>query len=81
MTKINSEQLPYMLGGLLYTPAINENIADKILDNSYEYLTSVALCLEDAIMESALEKAEDTLIKTLEKVQGKEELPLIFIRV
>lgn len=81
MTKINSEQLPYMLGGLLYTPAINETIADKILDNSYEYLTSVALCLEDAIMESALEKAEDTLIKTLEILQGKEELPLIFIRV
>lgn len=81
MTDINNEYLPYMLGGLLYTPAVNDTIADKILNESYECLSSVAFCLEDAIMDSALEKAEKTLIQTLEKIKYKDKLPLIFVRV
>ncbi len=81
MNEINNEYLQYMLGGLLYTPAVNDTIADKILNNSYECLTSVAFCLEDAIMDSALEKAEETLMHTLEKLQYKDKLPLIFVRV
>lgn len=81
MTDINNEYLPYMLGGLLYTPAVNSSIADKILNDSYECLASVAFCLEDAILESALEKAEKTLIETLDKIQHKDKLPLLFVRV
>ncbi len=81
MTEINNEYLPYKVGGLLYTPAVNDTIADKILNDSYECLTSVALCLEDAIMESALETAEETLMRTLERIHEKPDLPLIFVRV
>lgn len=81
MTEINNEYLPYKVGGLLYTPAVNDTIADKILNDSYECLTSVALCLEDAIMESALETAEETLMRTLERIHEKPDLPLVFVRV
>lgn len=81
MTEINNEYLKYKVGGLLYTPAVNETFADKILNGTYNYLTSVAICLEDAIMESALEQAEEALMRTLEKLYGKSGLPLIFVRV
>lgn len=81
MTEINNEYLPYRVGGLLYTPAVNDTIADKILGGAYDCLTSVALCLEDAVMDSAIEQAEKTLINTLEKLRSGTDLPLIFIRV
>lgn len=85
MTNIKHELLPYKVGGLLYTPAVNAGIADKILNKSYECLTSVAFCLEDAIMDNALETAESVLTGSLKKikegVKNKSELPLLFIRV
>lgn len=84
MTNINNEMLPYKVGGLLYTPALNEGIAEKIINHTYDCLTSIAFCLEDSIMDSALYDAEQTLIKTLEKLKTHSdecELPLIFVRV
>lgn len=85
MNERNNEFLPYKVGGLLYTPAINDSIADKILNNAYSCFTSAALCLEDSIMDSALEQAENTLIETLKRIRNGaadvKGLPLLFVRV
>lgn len=75
------ELLPYAVGGLLYSPATNRNVAEKILRNAWPCLTSVALCLEDAIQDSAVEAAETQLVHTLEQLEGRQHLPLLFVRV
>ncbi len=81
MKNIN-QTLPYSLGGLLYTPAVNETMADKIIAKEYQCLTSVAFCLEDAILDNATEQAERTLCETLRKLDNSDcELPYIFVRV
>lgn len=81
----NQTLLHYQVGGLLYTPAINTGIADKIHDNRFQYLSSLALCLEDSIKDEALEEAEQTLVNTLSKMiriqESGSNLPLIFVRV
>ena len=81
----NKRILSYCVGGLLYTPAANTGIVDKILNGSYEKLTSVALCLEDSIMDSGLHKAEEVLLRTLyrlgESEMHRSEMPLLFVRV
>ena len=38
-------ELPYRLGGLLYTPALNETIAQKIIEHRIPCLTSLVFCL------------------------------------
>ena len=55
--------LPYRLGGLLYTPALNEGIAEKI--GTIPDLRALALCLEDSIRDEALPQAEEALVRTL----------------
>lgn len=82
---LENNALPYKVGGLLYTPAINVGIADKIAQKKIPFLTSMAFCLEDSIQDDALEQAEIELKKTLVAIKGKEisedELPLLFVRV
>lgn len=77
--------LPYQVGGLLYTPAVNTGIAEKILDHAYPCLTSMAFCLEDSIRDEALAEAEETLKQTLSSLREKQiprdQLPLLFVRV
>ena len=46
---MNKNTLQYMVGGLLYMPAMQDNIAEKIQGEKIPSLTSIALCLEDAI--------------------------------
>lgn len=75
------EYLAYQIGALLYTPAINTSIAEKIKSNSIDKLTSIALCLEDSIQEGALCQAEEALKETLTSLEKADNLPLIFIRV
>ena len=82
--------LQYMVGGLLYMPALRTDIAEIIITKKYENLMSVAICLEDSISDDAVEDAEKQLVKTLmdlERALEKEDnffeekdLPLIFIR-
>jgi len=77
------EILSYQVGGLLYSPASNEAIAEKIINKEIPFLTSVALCLEDSISDDAVDEAEQTLagiLKTVSK-SGADDLPLIFVRV
>lgn len=74
--------LPYKVGALLYTPALNKTIIKKIINNEIEGLTSLAFCLEDTIQDECLEKAEKQLkysLTLLEKANSS--LPLLFIRV
>ncbi len=75
------ELLPYQVGGLLYTPALNTGIARKIQKKAYRHLTSVAFCLEDSIQDAALPQAEQTLLRTLETLTAVPERPLLFVRI
>ena len=79
----NDDLLPFRVGGLLYTPATNERIADKLLSGALPSLSSRAFCLEDAIMDSAVPKAEHQLLHTLGQLEKAEvaQLPLLFVRV
>ena len=76
--------LPYKVGGLLYTPAINTEIAEKIKNEAFPCLTSLALCLEDAVRDNAVEQAENALKNTLcelKTLSENAEIPLIFARI
>ncbi len=83
----NARELPYSIGGLLYTPATNERAADKIISGAFPCLRALALCLEDAVLSSAVGAAEKTLTDTLGRLYGyaasgeHPELPLLFVRV
>ncbi|MCH5204532.1 MAG: HpcH/HpaI aldolase/citrate lyase family protein [Oscillospiraceae bacterium] len=79
----NDALLPYMVGGLLYTPATNTGVAEKIKNGRIPCLTSIALCLEDAVLDEALEYAEGCLKNTVSELAklDKEKLPMIFARV
>ncbi len=77
------EILQYAVGGLLYTPATNKKIGEKIARKEIPYLKSIALCLEDAIGSGQIAEAEENVKQTLLRLEPIEtnELPLIFIRV
>jgi len=78
-----NDLLPYRVGGLLYSPAINAGMAKKITSGEIPCLTSAALCLEDAIRDEALPDAERELKAALYEIGGSgvRELPLIFVRI
>ncbi|MBE6902402.1 MAG: ATP/GTP-binding protein [Ruminococcaceae bacterium] len=80
----NLETLAYKIGGLLYSPAINTGVADKLAEGAYPCLTSIAFCLEDSILDCALEQAEQDLLATLTAISERvpqERMPLVFVRV
>ena len=76
------DELPYKVGGLLYTPALNKKIASKLISGSIKCITSLVFCLEDSIMDDNLEEAEEQLKTSLaELAHSDAELPLLFVRV
>ena len=85
MTKCGRAKLQYMVGGLLYSPAINIGLAEKIENNFFPCLTSMAFCLEDSIRDEALEESEIELCNTLEAISKREipgdRMPLLFVRI
>ena len=85
MLDINRDLLKYMVGGLLYMPAFQKNIVEKIKSKSIPCLTSIAFCLEDSIRDEALTEAEDTLKNILQELSSLSncniKLPMIFARV
>ena len=82
MSISDKETLQYKIGGLLYMPAFQKNIVEKIQNNSIDFLTSVAFCLEDSIRDEALPEAEETLKIILQDLKSlHKKLPLIFIRI
>lgn len=77
-----SNDLPYRVGGLLYTPALNTSIAKKVIAKEFQNLTSLVLCLEDSIKDDSLPQAEHQLKETLLSLQNSNvDLPLLFVRV
>ena len=76
------DDYPYRVGGLLYTPALTENIAEKLISHSISNLSALALCLEDSISDDSLEQAEIQLKRTLVILKDSgAELPLLFVRI
>lgn len=83
------EVLQYAVGGLLYMPATNVKIADDIIGKRMPKVSSICLCLEDAIGDEMVKKAEGCVKEILRKIynavhEGEisiNDVPLIFIRV
>ena len=77
------EQLKYMVGGLLYAPAVHKTIVRNIDAGVYGEITAVAFCLEDTIRDAALPMAEEALRETLLEAAKipEERRPLIFVRI
>ena len=80
---LDKEVLQYKVGGLLYMPAFQKNIVQKISQNKLPHLTSAAFCLEDSIRDDSVDEAEAALkiiLQQLEELDPK-ILPLIFVRI
>lgn len=85
----NKKLLSIALGATLYMPADKEGISDILISKKYPSLTAMVMCLEDAIGDSNVEKAEDNIYKQLGKLKkainegelSEEDLPLLFVRV
>lgn len=75
------EKLRYALGALLYCPGNNETIAENLISGKLDCVSTLVLCLEDAILPQFLKEATDILEQTLEKLKNEDNLPLLFIRV
>ena len=77
----DKEILQYKVGGLLYMPAFQKNIVQKVAENKFPQLTSVAFCLEDSISDDSLEAAESSLKIILQELESLKNLPLVFVRI
>lgn len=79
----SEDTLAYTVGGLLYTPALNVSVVEKIINDEIPCLTALTLCLEDSIMDESLADAEKQLKLSLERIRssGKDNGPLLFVRV
>lgn len=83
------EILQYAVGGLLYMPASNDRIAEKIISREYEIVKSMVLDLEDSLGDDLVGFGMRTIVSTVDKLataveNGKlryEDIPLIFIRI
>lgn len=83
------ELLAYALGATLYMPATRPNIHQDLLSKKHAGLSSMVICLEDAIGDDEVEMAEDLLCSELENLSSdlvkglceEEDLPLIFVRI
>ena len=76
----------YSVGALLYTPALNQKIADAVISGKIPKPYSLALCLEDTIGDDMVEAAEAQVCESLRHIHDALEqrefyLPKIFIRV
>lgn len=76
----------YSVGALLYTPALNQKIAESVISGKLPHPYSLALCLEDTIGDEMVEAAEAQVCETLRRIVDALEqlhfyLPKIFIRV
>lgn len=77
------------VGGLLYTPASNTCVAENILEGKIRGLTSLAVCLEDAVGEEERQACEENVGRQFEQLMqaldsgalSPDRLPLLFVRV
>lgn len=83
------ERLRSAVGGLLYIPGVNQTIAQGIMAEKTQGLSSMAICLEDAVgdeeREAAIQNMECQLSQLCQAVSDgslpQERLPLLFVRV
>lgn len=83
------EILANALGATLYMPATRPNIHQDLLSKKHSGLTSMVICLEDAIGDDEVELAESLLVNELSNLSEdiekglllEDDLPLIFIRI
>lgn len=83
------ELLQYAVGGLLYMPATNDTIADKIIDGRYSFVKSIVLDLEDALGDDLVGYGQRHIVDIVDKLKSAvdsdklsmSDVPLIFIRV
>jgi citrate lyase beta subunit len=77
------ETMRYKVGALMYTPALNANIGEKIVRGAFPELDSLCLCLEDTVTEKSVRGAEEQLVKTLKFISEHRngDMPLLFVRV
>jgi len=81
--------LSYALGATLYMPATRPNIHQDLLSKKLYGLTSMVICLEDAVGDSEVQLAESMLISELHSLSediekgliNAEDLPLLFVRI
>ena len=83
----DKETLQFCLGGTLYMPG-TKDIREKVLSHKLE-VTSLVMCLEDAIKEEDLPAAEQNILEHLDFFTKAiedgsitmDDIPLIFVRV
>lgn len=70
------------LGATLYSPGTRPQLARDVRTQRDLGVTSMVLCLEDAIPDSEVAAAEDNVIAALRALaEGGEDLPMVFVRV
>ncbi len=85
----NKELLEHALGATLYMPATRSTIAQDISGGKLKGLTSMVLCLEDAIGDNEVLKGEESIVSQIKELaltvaQGRiclEDIPFIFVRI
>lgn len=85
----NKYLLEHALGATLYMPATRTAIAQDIIDGKLTGLMSMVLCLEDAIGDNEVIKAEESLVNHIKQLgiavaQGVisgADIPFIFVRI
>jgi citrate lyase beta subunit len=85
----DKEMLSYAVGAALYMPAIRPTIAEDIVNKKIKGLVSIVIDLEDAVGDNEVHEAEQSLCRTMDKLETflergvllPRELPLIFVRV
>ncbi|RXI49034.1 citrate lyase subunit beta [Clostridium tetani] len=88
-SKTDKTYMQYALGATLYMPGVRDDIFEIIYKNKYNSMQSMVICLEDAISEKDVEKAETNVIDVCKKITycietkkiNPNNLPLIFLRV
>jgi len=85
----NKELLEHALGATLYMPATRSTIAQDISGGKLKGLTSMVLCLEDAIGDNEVLKGEESIVSQIKELALKvqqgtipfEDIPFIFVRI
>lgn len=81
---MKNNSIYYSVGALLYCPANNTGIIEKLRKEEFGTKFSLAFCLEDTINDNKVEEAEEILVETIQKLyreRGTYYLPKIFVRV
>jgi citrate lyase beta subunit len=75
------EVLAHGLGATLYIPATRDDLAADVLRVASQGVSSCVVCLEDAIPDGAVEYAVTHVAEQLATLRGRDDLPLLFVRV